>query len=128
MSASLETHTITSATATPVRALDVSILTDGSGGLMEPVRQDTLTDLRLDHVLDSLSSGGKDSLMVELFTCPPGDLDTVEYRQEVCSDLRDPAVRSAVARFRQGMGRIDERVRSATKSAPNEYHWQQLRR
>ncbi|RMB60196.1 MutS-related protein [Tessaracoccus antarcticus] len=128
MSVSRETRTITPGPSTPLQTPDVSVLSAGPVRVAEPVSPDTLTDLRLDHVLSSLSDAGKDSLMVELFTRPPGDADTVEYRQEVCSDLRDPAVRRAVATFRQGMGRIDERVRSAITSGPSEYHWQQRRR
>ncbi|MDO5737063.1 MAG: hypothetical protein Q4P15_11375 [Propionibacteriaceae bacterium] len=119
-------------TPTPMsraQIFDVSVLEDSHSRLREPVGNDVLADLRLDHVLASLSDNGRDELVVELFTCPPEDLDTVEYRQEVAADLRDPSVRSAVATFRRGMDGIDERVLSATKaSSSDDYHWQQRRR
>ncbi|MEO7586609.1 MAG: hypothetical protein ABIS84_01125 [Arachnia sp.] len=125
MSALLDTHPMD---AVDMLTSEVSLLGEGASRLSPQVGDDILADLRLDHVLASLSDGGRDSLMVELFTCRPEDPDTVEYRQEVCRDLRDPVVRLALATFRQGMGRIDERVRSATKSSASEYHWQQRRR
>ena len=123
-----DSHPITSSPASEARTLDLSVLAESPGRSREPVGDDMLGDLRLDQVLASVSDSGKDKLMVELFTHPPEDPDTVEYRQEVATDLRDPEVRSAVAQFRRGMGRIDERVRAATKRTAAEFHWQQRRR
>lgn len=123
-----ESHPITPTPAGVSRSPDVSVLSESPGQPVEPVGQDMLEDLRLDQVLASLSDNGKDQLMVELFTHTPEDPDTVEYRQEVATDLRDPEVRRAVAKFRSGMGRIDARVRAATKAASAEFHWQQRRR
>ncbi len=122
------THPSTSIPASAARTLDLSVLAERPERRREPVGDDMLEDLRLDQVLASLSDSGKDELMVELFTHPPEDPDTVEYRQEVATDLRDPAVRSAVAKFRRGMGRIDERVRATTRATAAEFHWQQRRR
>lgn len=128
MSAIPSSHPIAATPITAERTPHVSVLTEGHVRLREPVGHDMLEDLRLDQVLASVSDSGNDELMVELFTRPPEDPDTVEYRQEVAADLRDPAVRSAVTTFRQGMDRTDERVRSASRSLGAEYHWQQRRR
>jgi DNA mismatch repair ATPase MutS len=104
-----------------------SILFDGldiGAATTEPDPRDVFTDLRLEQVLASITSGREAYDLTPFFRARLNDIDTIVYRHEVFRDLDDPASLAHVRSFAKAMWATRVRLDNAGKT---HYHYDQER-
>jgi DNA mismatch repair ATPase MutS len=90
-----------------------SILFDRSDAgrrLDEGAARDLLADLRLDHVIDSIADDRDEYDLRPLFLTPLGNVDSVNYRQDVFRDLEDPALMAHIRAFSKSLRSMREHL------------------
>ena len=92
---------------TPMTSLFHSILFARHDGLSEPTAPPPcFADLRLDQVVGRVTAGRDEYSLAPLYWRPLDDLDEIQYRQAVVSDLRGPAIADPVTTFAAGMREV----------------------
>ena len=71
----------------------------------------SLSDLNLDQLLTTLSSGREEHALGEYFLAPLRTTEAVTYRHEVFRDLEDEGTRAVVNRFCNTMARVRTQLR-----------------
>lgn len=78
-----------------------------------PASSRSLSDLNLDQLLTTLSSGREEYNLGEYFFAPLRTTEAVTYRHEVFRDLEDDGTRAVVNRFCASMARVRTHLRQA---------------
>ncbi len=73
------------------------------------------SDLNLDQIVESISSGFEEYALNPIFYQPLPDLDAVHYRHEVFRDLEAAEVAQAVKSFAKGMREMREHLAQSSK-------------
>jgi hypothetical protein len=60
---------------------------------------DLFTDLNLDQIIEGALLGNVDHRLEELFRSPLSDIESIEYRQDVASDIERGDVFGSLTRF-----------------------------
>lgn len=103
-----------------------SILFDRPGAsrrLADDAARELLADLRLDHVVDSIAEDRDEYDLRPLFLTPLGNVDSIEYRQEVFRDLEDPDLAARIRTFSKALRAMREQLARGELLA----HYQKLR-
>jgi DNA mismatch repair ATPase MutS len=90
-----------------------SILFDRSDAgrrLDEGAARELLADLRLDHVIHSITDARDEYDLRPLFLTPLGSVDSVNYRQDVFRDLEDPALVAHIRAFSKTLRSMREHL------------------
>jgi DNA mismatch repair protein MutS len=90
-----------------------SILFDRSDAgrrLDEGAARELLADLRLDHVIDSITGDRDEYDLRPLFLTPLGSVDSINYRQDVFRDLEDPALVAHMRAFSKTLHSMREQL------------------
>jgi DNA mismatch repair ATPase MutS len=90
-----------------------SILFDRSDAgrrLDEGAAREFLADLRLDHVIDSITDDRDEYDLRPLFLTPLSSVDSINYRQDVFRDLEDPALAAHVRAFSKTLRSMREHL------------------
>lgn len=104
-----------------------SILSPGSTphGLAESVPEpEFFSDLNLDQIVASVTAGYEQYRLQPFFCEPPGDQDTIHYRQQVFRDLQIPAIAAHIHLFAKNMESMRQRLAEASKRYyPRQKQW-----
>lgn len=104
-----------------------SILSPGSTphGLSESVPEpEFFSDLNLDQIVASVTAGYEQYRLQPFFCEPPGDQDTIHYRQQVFRDLQIPAIAGHIHLFARNMESMRQRLAEASKRYyPRQKQW-----
>jgi DNA mismatch repair ATPase MutS len=83
---------------------------DAGRRLDEGTAREFLADLRLDRVIGSIVGDRDDSGLRPLFLEPLGNVDSINYRQDVFRDLENPALVAHVRSFSRAMRSMREQL------------------
>jgi DNA mismatch repair protein MutS len=81
----------------------------------EKASADTLKDLRLDRVFESIAAGREKYRLEEFYLSLLKDSESIKYRQEVSKDIEDERIFKALKEFSNGMEKVRRLMKMVEK-------------